>query len=190
MRRYKSIQKINESYVLPEDQQKVIFLQDFKLRPNKLLEIQIQKGTVATLFMEAGIRKIYIKGLDYLIEEPLRSLYVIAKSNIRFTVWADFILFNNKKKYYNIYNDYDWYEFFPLDYDDESTINAGKDMYILFNASPSDLNLKLLRPHMKSALSYCEQMEYYEQCAELVNLNKPKNSEKSYSEPDRIRLSA
>ena len=161
-----SIIPINESasFKLPENAERVMFITDLNLRPNKNLDISISKCTIGHAFFVKDIRLIYINKLGYLLKEIPEDSIVNTKDLYSNTnVVCD--VYDNGKLRLSIFNEYTWISLLPKSQKTNSfSTEAGKNLYLLKNTDYRCLSPPLFEEIFLNSLKYFEENELYEMC--------------------------
>ncbi len=163
--------ELSNSFKLPEDAKEVIFTTDIHICSSKKLIISIEKCSVGHSFYILDVRMVYFKGLNYIIQDiPADSL--VYSKGVSSKTYANSLFFKNGSKDFMISNKTNWLALFPEKYDDEKSENAGKDLYLLKNTDYRSLTPPVFEKIFNNVLNYCETMEFYEICADLIKFSK------------------
>lgn len=154
---------------LPENAIQIIFIKDLNFRPNSntKLNISIEKGSVGHFYYIGAVMIVCIKDFQYLIHNIPSGVIVRAK-NITTPTYANFVSYNNGRKDFVIHNKTNWLVSFPEKMNDEASVSAGKDLYLLQHTDYKSLTPPVFEKIFNNVLQYCEEQEFYEICNDLM----------------------
>lgn len=157
-------------FKLPEDAREVIFIKPLNFSPNKNLEISIEKCAVGYSFYTGTILIIYIKDLHHIILNVPAQSFVYSKG-VASVTFVENVFYNSGRREYRVFNNTNWQASFPEKYSDETSINAGRDLYLLKSTDYRSLTPPVFEKIFNNVLKYCEIMEFYEICSDLMKFS-------------------